>query len=115
MTSFARAPRLDLDDAVFAENYDRVPFGFSHNLHRLTLFETESLRSLCEMYATRPQDYFVACSAPAAGAASTSGLFRCEIAGIRLRKSLKAIRLWIPCTATLSCPLYPEDIRFRSK
>jgi hypothetical protein len=69
MTSIAPAPRLDLDDAVFAENYDRVPFGFSHNLHRLALFETESLRSLCEMYATRPQDYFVACSASAAGAA----------------------------------------------
>jgi Cupin superfamily protein len=68
MTSIAPAPRLDLDDAVFNENYDRVPFGFSHNLHRLTLFENETLRSLCERYAAHPEDYFVSRSAPTAGA-----------------------------------------------
>src|SRR5271163_3855183 len=42
MTSVAPAAWLDLDDAVFGENYDRVPFGFSCNLHRLTLFENET-------------------------------------------------------------------------
>jgi Cupin superfamily protein len=68
MTSIAPAPRLDLDDAVFNENYDRVPFGFSHNLHHLTLFENETLRSLCERYAAHPEDYFVSRSAPTAGA-----------------------------------------------
>jgi hypothetical protein len=63
------AARLNLDDAVFAENYDRVPFGFSHNLHRLALFENEAIRSLCQTYATHPEDYFVALSAPTAGTA----------------------------------------------
>ena len=68
MTSIAPAEPLNLDNAVFAENYNRVPFGFSHNLHRLGLFENETLRSLCEIYAAHPEDYFVACSAPTAGA-----------------------------------------------
>ena len=53
---------------MFNENYDRVPFGFSHNLHRLALFENETLRSLCETYATHPEDYFVSRSALTAGA-----------------------------------------------
>ena len=68
MTSVSPAARLDLDDAVFRENYDRVPFGFSHNLHRLALFENETLRSLCERYAAHPEDYFVSHSALSAGA-----------------------------------------------
>jgi hypothetical protein len=67
MTSLSSAARLDLDDAIFAENYDRIPFGFSHNLHDLALFENETLRSVCETYAAHPQDYFVSCSAPTAG------------------------------------------------
>jgi Cupin superfamily protein len=68
MTSIAPAARLDLDDAVFGENYDRAPFGFSHNLHRLALFENETLRCLCERYAAHPEDYFVSRSAPTAAA-----------------------------------------------
>jgi hypothetical protein len=67
VTSIGPAAWLDLDDAAFAENYDRVPFGFNHNLHSLALFENEKLRSLCETYAAHPEDYFVACSAPTAG------------------------------------------------
>jgi Cupin superfamily protein len=66
VTSIAPAARLDLDDSVFAENYDRVPFGFSHSLQSLALFEEQTLRSLCGTYATHPEDYFVACSAPTA-------------------------------------------------
>ena len=58
MTSVSPAARLNLDDAVFNENYDRVPFGFSHNLHRLALFENETLRSLCETYAAHPRRLF---------------------------------------------------------
>jgi hypothetical protein len=67
MTSIGPTAWLDLDDVVFGESYDRVPFGFSHNLHRLALFENETLCSLCETYAAHPEDYFVACSAPTAG------------------------------------------------
>jgi hypothetical protein len=65
--SAAPAAWLSLSDAVFRENYNRVPFGFSHNLHRLTLFENETLRTLCKTYAAHPEDYFVARSAPTAG------------------------------------------------
>jgi Cupin superfamily protein len=68
MTSLRSTARLGLEDAVFSENYDRVPFSFSHNLHHLTLFENETLRSLCETYAAHPEDYFVSRSAPTAGA-----------------------------------------------
>jgi len=67
VTSIAPAARLDLDDAAFAENYDRVPFGFGHNLHSLPLFENETLWSLCALYADHPLDYFVAHSARTAG------------------------------------------------
>ena len=67
MTSIAPAPWLDLANSVFAKNYDRVPFGFSHNLQNLSLFENAALRSLCGIYAAHPLDYFVACSAPTAG------------------------------------------------
>ena len=67
MTTVAPLARLDLDDAMFSENYNRVPFGFSHNLHRLALFENEALRSLCEIYAAHPEDYFVSRSASSAG------------------------------------------------
>ena len=68
MTPVAPTARLDLNDALFRENYDRIPFSFTHNLHRLTLFENEMLRSLCETYAAHPEDYFVSRSAPTAGA-----------------------------------------------
>jgi hypothetical protein len=68
MTSLEPTAQLNLDDAAFSENYDRVPFGFSHNLHRLSLFENETLRSLCETYAAHAEDYFVSHSAPTAGA-----------------------------------------------
>ena len=43
MTSIMPAARLDLDQALFAENYDCVPFGFSHNLHHLALCKNETL------------------------------------------------------------------------
>ena len=69
MTSVAPAARLNLDDTDFNEKYDRVPFGFSHNLHRLALFENDTLRSLCERYAAHPEDYFVSRSASTPGAA----------------------------------------------
>ena len=37
-------------------------------MHRLALFENETLRSLCERYAAHPEDYFVSHSASTAGA-----------------------------------------------
>jgi hypothetical protein len=67
MTVKQLLPRLALNHAEFDVGYNRMPFGFSHNLHELELFKDESLRALCETYADYPQDYFVSQSAPKPG------------------------------------------------
>src|ERR1700677_1804046 len=59
--------RLNLDPEKFRQSFDRVPFGFSHNLSELELFKFESLRSLAEKFSAVPRDYFVAGSASTAG------------------------------------------------
>jgi len=43
MTSMGPTAWLDLDDAVFGESYDRVPFGFSHNLHRRSVTRCDNV------------------------------------------------------------------------
>lgn len=63
MTSNEVTPRLALGDADFATDYNRIPFGFSHNLHQLDVFKDQALRSLCQAYADHPEDYFVSRSA----------------------------------------------------
>ena len=63
MTSDQVTPRLALGDADFETDYNRIPFGFSHNLHQLDLFKDQALRSLCRTYADHPGDYFVSRSA----------------------------------------------------
>jgi Cupin-like domain len=68
MTSTRTTPRLELDDAALSEHYNRMPFGFEHNLHQLDLFSAESLRSVCHAYAAHPEDYAVSQSAPHPGA-----------------------------------------------
>jgi hypothetical protein len=68
MTSSAPMPRFELNPAEFAAHYNRVPFGFGHNLHCLDLFSAASLRALCCAYADYPHDYFVSESAPDPGA-----------------------------------------------
>jgi hypothetical protein len=60
-------PHLSLDQAVFDTRYNCEPFGFRHNLHQLDLFDDDSLRRLCRVYANFPQDYFVSESAPQPG------------------------------------------------
>jgi hypothetical protein len=59
--------QLTADWPRVAGCFDRVPFGFSHNLSTLDLFSMGALASLARKYATRPTEYFVA------GAASTAG------------------------------------------
>lgn len=60
-------PRLALEKVGFAGDYNRMPFGFSHNLHQLGLFKDDALRGLCRRFADQPQDYFVSHSAPTPG------------------------------------------------
>ena len=59
---------LNLDPATFRESLDREPFGFSHNLSELDLFNSDSLLGLAEKYADHPRDHYVAAGRPAPGA-----------------------------------------------
>jgi hypothetical protein len=59
-----------LVDAVrFRADFDRNPFGFTHRLSDLELFQPDSIRDLAAAYAPHPREYFVAASAPSAGTA----------------------------------------------
>ncbi len=67
MISNQPMPQLAVKPSDFAAHYNRMPFGFGHNLHQLDLFDDEALRRLCRAYADHPQDYFVSESAPQPG------------------------------------------------
>lgn len=67
MVSRQPTPLLAVTPSDFAAHYNRMPFGFGHNLHRLDLFKDASLQALCLLYADHPQDYFVSQSAPQPG------------------------------------------------
>jgi hypothetical protein len=62
MITFNAPPRIDIDPNDIRDAYDRVPFGFSHELHRLDVFALDSLSALAQDASTR--DHFVASSAP---------------------------------------------------
>ena len=51
---------LNLDPTTFRQCLNRQPFGTSHNLSDLGLFDIESLRALAERYDSHNSDYFVA-------------------------------------------------------
>jgi hypothetical protein len=68
MTTLCSRPSLNFNLETFRDSLDREPFGFTHNLSELDLFEPDSLRGLAEKYADHPDDYFAAASAPAPGA-----------------------------------------------
>jgi len=57
------AELLHLDPATFEQAFDKTPFGFSHELHKLELFSFESLRGLAQRIARKDPDWFVARSA----------------------------------------------------
>ena len=58
---------LNLEPDIFRGSFDREPFGFTHNLHELDLFESESLLALAEKLADHPNDYYVAGGAVSPG------------------------------------------------
>ena len=60
-------PRLNIDSQNLRKCFDREPFGFSHNLSSLDLFNSDSLEALAEKMSSTARDYFVAGSAAAAG------------------------------------------------
>jgi hypothetical protein len=65
MIALENRPSLNLDPEVFRESFGREPFGFTHGLSGLDLFEFGSLRTLAGKY--RDEDHFVAAGAPSPG------------------------------------------------
>lgn len=63
----SQAHHLNLDPKTFKECLNREPFGFTHNLSGLGLFDMDSLRSLAKRY-DKNGNYFVAAGASAPGA-----------------------------------------------
>src|SRR5882757_3251616 len=64
--SLAHGARLHIQPDRLADAFDREPFGFSHNLHTLDLFQFDSLRAVARKFADHPREYFVAAGAPSA-------------------------------------------------
>ncbi|MDB6017026.1 MAG: hypothetical protein JWR19_1515 [Pedosphaera sp.] len=67
LTSDARGSHLGLDSQVFQQSFDREPFGITHDLHTLDMFQFDSLRALANVYSRNPQDCYVGTSAASAG------------------------------------------------
>jgi hypothetical protein len=61
--------RLNIDSGPYETSYNKTPFGFTHNLHQLDIFQFDSILGLLEKYNGASNDYYVAGSATAAGAA----------------------------------------------
>jgi hypothetical protein len=59
--------RLDVDPQLLRRSFNREPFGFSHNLGALGIFELPYLRSLAEKYRNHQSSYMVASGASAPG------------------------------------------------
>jgi Cupin superfamily protein len=60
---------LNIDPGPYRTSYNRTPFGFTHNLHQLDIFQFDSILELLERYNGASNDYYVAGSAAAAGSA----------------------------------------------
>ena len=57
---------IQFDPQEFSDKFDREPFAFSHDLHKLQLFSQDRLSALARRFDAAPQDYFVTASAPSA-------------------------------------------------
>jgi hypothetical protein len=60
---------LQIDPGPYQTSYNRMPFGFTHNLHQLDIFRFDSILELLDRYTGASNDYYVAGSAAAAGSA----------------------------------------------
>jgi hypothetical protein len=65
MFTLSEKAYIDADRATLRQSFNRVPFGFAHNIHELDLFQFDSLHALAGNYQ---QDHFVASGAPTPGA-----------------------------------------------
>ncbi len=98
---------LNLDPDTFRESLDREPFGFTHNLNELDLFEPDSLLGLAEKYDDHPRDHYVAAGAPAPGAV----FYSVPYAGFSPREALDRLDS-VGCRVLLKRP-EKHDPRFR--
>jgi len=74
----APGPLLALDAPLVRESFNRQPFGFTHRLYELDIFDLANLRALASRYVGHERDYFVT-----AGAAAPGQVFR-SVSGPRL-------------------------------
>jgi hypothetical protein len=68
MLPFEGVALAQADPLVFADSFNREPFGFEHRVEQLDLFASDRLTALARKYADHPEDFFVASSAPSADA-----------------------------------------------
>jgi hypothetical protein len=61
--------QLNIDPKSYEAFYNKTPFGFTHNLHQLEIFQFDSILELLDRYTGSSNDYYVAGSAAAAGSA----------------------------------------------
>jgi len=55
------------------DDFNRAPFGFTHDLSGLSLFSPENLHRLAQRYADSPGDYYIASSAESANSPFYAG------------------------------------------
>jgi hypothetical protein len=61
---------MDIDPQTYSRNYNKVPFGFTHNLHQLDIFQFDAICDLAARYETASEnDFFVAGTSPSADSA----------------------------------------------
>ena len=81
-----RDARLHIDAQAYSSNYNKTPFPFTHNLHRLDIFQFDAICDLATRYATASEnDYFVAGSAISAD----SAFFAAEHIKLRPREAIE--------------------------
>ena len=58
---------LSIDPEVFTESFNVQPFGFTHDLSAMRIFQFDFLKELASRYGDNRQDFFVAAGAQAPG------------------------------------------------
>lgn len=107
MIALCERASLNLEPDTFRRSLDREPFGFTHNLSELDLFEPASLLALADKYANHPHDHYVAAGAPTPGAE----FYSVPYAGYSPRDALERLDT-VACRVLMKRP-EKHDPRFR--
>lgn len=79
--------RMNIDPVPYPELYNKIPFGFTHNLHMLDIFQFESICELACKYSSVPGEYNIGGSAPTPSAGCTSISHH----GLKLNEAVKLL------------------------